>query len=294
MRCSWTQGENSRKGTTLINKDGGKHRRILCETDTWFRYEKIFKWSGCQEGVKHSESRLQPRESTVILLTSVQFISSQSKRSQMYMTHYCSYEEMSDWAGSCRGEYKTEHLTLLDSCLLCPRHPWRKSMGRVELQTPRSVPLLCLFPAGGLGAGTSADPAAGLSQLPPLLVVFSCAAEKHSSVHTGTAFIASALPSLRGALLLASTDRRVLLRSAGQPRAEGGGSGAQQRARIQTGLRPPPGGADPAPGTHRHGKGAALEPCPLLSSRLTPPKASPKYKVAHFRYIKKTSFQHQI
>lgn len=29
---------------------------------------------------KHSESRLQSRESTVILLTSVQFISSQSKK----------------------------------------------------------------------------------------------------------------------------------------------------------------------------------------------------------------------
>lgn len=29
---------------------------------------------------KHSKSRLQPRESTVILLTSVQFISSQSKK----------------------------------------------------------------------------------------------------------------------------------------------------------------------------------------------------------------------
>lgn len=111
-------------------------------------------------------------------------------------------------------------------------------MGRAELQTPRSVPLLCLCPAGGLGAGTSADPAAGLSQLPRLLVVFSCAGEKHSSVHTGTTFIASALPSLRGALLLASTDRRVLLRSAGQPRAEGGGSGAQQRARTAPGRAP--------------------------------------------------------
>lgn len=28
--------------------------RILCETDMWFRYEKIFKWSGCQEGVKET------------------------------------------------------------------------------------------------------------------------------------------------------------------------------------------------------------------------------------------------
>lgn len=54
MRCSWTQGESSRNRTKLINKDEGKHRRIICETDMWFRNDKTFKWSGCQEGIKET------------------------------------------------------------------------------------------------------------------------------------------------------------------------------------------------------------------------------------------------
>lgn len=58
------------------------------------------------------------------------------------MTHYCSYEEMSGWAGSCRGECRTEHLTLPDSCVLSP-----PSLKEVQSCRPQIRALLCPFAA---------------------------------------------------------------------------------------------------------------------------------------------------
>lgn len=94
---------------------------------------------------KHSESRLQPRTSTAIPLSSVQFISSQSKRPQMYMTHYCSYEEMSNWAGSWRGECRPTGIQLsavspitLEGSPCSAAEPWPQDL---PLALPHPLPL---------------------------------------------------------------------------------------------------------------------------------------------------------
>lgn len=281
-----------RKRTKLINKDGGKHRRILCETDMWFRNEKIFKWSGCHESVKETfrEQTSAQREHCNSLNFSTIYFKSVKQNTQMYMTHYCSYEGMSNWAGSWRGERRTEHLTLLDSCLsvsaILEGNPWEVFGCRSPVPSPPSV-----------SSRLAARELAGLltrqrGSLSSHRCSSSFLGQDRSTAPrrlTGKTFLPSARPSLGGALRLTSTGCRALLGTAGPARAAGrAGPGLGSGARDTSGhLRPLPGGTDPIPAIPRHGKGAALASCPRLSSRLTPAEASPRCKLAHLSYKKK-------
>lgn len=61
----------------------------------------------------------------------------------MYMTHYCSYEEMSNWAGSWRDECRRDQMTLCSHRptgmqLLKAPPAWTMSLRPAQLQIPKT------------------------------------------------------------------------------------------------------------------------------------------------------------